>query len=51
VCDMFVRKWCTQHQEYQRHLRNCLRCQESLQQLAPVLSLLALAIPGDVGKR
>ena len=40
-----------EHQEYQRHLRNCLRCQESLQQLAPVLSLLALAIPDDVGKR
>lgn len=39
-----------EEQEFQRHLRHCLRCRESLQDLPPVLSLLALALPDDVGK-
>ena len=37
-----------EEQEYQRHLRNCPGCRTSLQQLRPVVRLLALAIPDDV---
>jgi anti-sigma factor RsiW len=38
-------------QEYRRHLRTCPRCQESLQHLASVLNLLALAVPDDADNR
>ncbi len=37
-----------EEQEYQRHLRSCLRCRTSLQHLGPVVRLLALAIPDDL---
>ena len=40
----------TEEQEYQRHLRNCLRRPTSLQHLRPVVRLLALAVPDDLGR-
>jgi hypothetical protein len=38
-----------ERQQYRRHLRDCLRCTQSLQLLDPVLHLLDLVVPDDVG--
>ena len=39
-----------ERQLYLRHLRDCLRCRQSLQLLEPVLRLLDLVVPDDVGR-
>jgi hypothetical protein len=39
-----------ERQLYLRHLRGCLRCRQSLQLLGPVVRLLDLVVPDDVGR-